>query len=246
MRVESTLWTHQHSQVVFDVPAGDPPSRSRVSLGTRAELELQGADGACLLRSVAGEAFGVCGPAWLFHFEVPSDAQYYGMGEKGVGFERSGLRTKFWNTDVWADFPMSQVRHGATDPMYANVPWVIIKQVNCYVGLLLNNPGAAFLRTPPARAQAADRRLWFGAPDGQPELFIIVGPSLPELTEKLQRLVGVTPRPPPGPSATNSAAGVTRARRSSMSSPINLNATPSPTTASGWTSTTCRAFASSP
>jgi alpha-glucosidase len=199
VRVSGARWSHQHSQAELSPPnahAEFAPSRARVSLGPCAELELQAADGALLLRSVPGESFGVCGAAWLFHFELPSDAQFYGMGEKGVGFERSGLRTKFWNTDVWADFPMSQVRHAATDPMYASVPWVIIKQVNRYVGLLLNAPGAAFLRTPPAGRSPPDRHLWFGAPDGQPELFILVGPSLRELTEKLQRLVGVTPRPP--------------------------------------------------
>ena len=196
-RVSGSRWPHQYSQAELGVPgAGAAPSRARAVLGPRAELELFDGDGACLLRSVPGEGFGVCGAAWLFHFELPSDAQFYGMGEKDVGFERSGLRTKFWNTDVWADFPMSLVRYGATDPMYASVPWVIVKQVNRYLGLLLNAAGAAFLRTPPAGSSPPDRRLWFGAPDGAPELFILVGPSLAELTERLQRLVGVTPRPP--------------------------------------------------
>jgi alpha-glucosidase len=201
IRVQGQRWPEQYSQVKFGPDRGEKkrrraPSQAEVRLGPCAEFEVLDADGACLLRSVPGEAFGVCGPAWLFHFELPSDAQFYGMGEKGVGFERSGLRTKFWNTDVWADFPMSLVRDGATDPMYASVPWVIIKQVNRYVGLLLNAAGAAFLRTPPSARSPADRRLWFGAPEGRPELFIIVGPTLAELTEKLQCWVGVTPRPP--------------------------------------------------
>jgi alpha-glucosidase len=207
VRLTGPPWPHQYSHVELPAPSPDGasrpghalvalPSRATLRLGPRAELELRDADGARLLGSVPGESFGVCGSAWLFHFELPTDAQFYGMGEKGVGFERSGLRTKFWNTDVWADFPMSQVRHAATDPMYASVPWVIIKQVNRYVGLLLNAAGASYLRTPPAGRSPPDRHLWFGAPDGQPELFILVGPSLAELTEKLQRLVGVTPRPP--------------------------------------------------
>lgn len=196
IRIASELWPHQYSQVELQAPAPGARSTARLSLNGRGDLELLAADGASLLRSVARQSFGVSGRAWLFHFELPNATQFYGMGEKGVGFERSGLRTKFWNTDVWGDFPMSQVRTGATDPMYANVPWVILKQGNRYAGLLLHNAGAAFLRTPPAIAAPDERRLWFGAPDGMPELFMIVGPSLPELTEKLQRLVGVTPRPP--------------------------------------------------
>jgi alpha-glucosidase len=200
VHVQGARWLEQYSQAKLGPTRGArrrAPSRAQVRLGPLAEIEVLDTDGVPLLRSVPGESFGVCGSAWLFHFELPSDAQFYGMGEKSVGFERSGLRTKFWNTDVWADFPMSLVREGATDPMYASVPWVIIKQVNRYVGLLLNAAGAAFLRTPPPSARGpTDRRLWFGAPEGEPELFIIVGPTLAELTEKLQRWVGVTPRPP--------------------------------------------------
>jgi len=196
VRVLGSPWPHQYSQARLELPRAAAASLFRLTTGPRGELELAHPSLGCLLRSVPGQSFGVCGQAWLFHFEVPSEAQYYGMGEKGVGFERSGLKTKFWNTDVWADFPMSQVRTGVIDPMYANVPWVILKQGNQYLGLLLNNAGAAFLRTPPAKAPAAERRLWFGAPDGLPELFILVGPSLRALTEKFQRLVGVTPRPP--------------------------------------------------
>ncbi len=196
IRVVSELWPHQYSQVVLQAPEPARASSARLTVGAKGDLELLDAASVSLLRSVEGQSFGVSGRAWLFHFELPNAAQFYGLGEKGVGFERSGLRTKFWNTDVWGDFPMSQVRTGATDPMYANVPWVIIKQDNRYAGLLLHNAGASFLRTPPALVAPGERRLWFGAPDGLPELFMIVGPSLPELTEKLQRLVGVTPRPP--------------------------------------------------
>jgi alpha-glucosidase len=196
LRLTGRHWPRQYSQAELTAPSPIAPSRATLTVGRLAELELRDGDGACLLRSVPGESFGVCGSAWLFHFELAGEAQFYGMGEKDVGFERSGLRTKFWNTDVWADFPMSQVRHGETDPMYASVPWLIVKQGNRYLGLLLNAAGASFLRTPPAGRTPPDRRLWFGAPDGKPELFVLVGPSLAQLTEKLQRLVGVTPRPP--------------------------------------------------
>jgi alpha-glucosidase len=197
VRVEGPRWPRRHSQALLTPPnaaAAFEPSRASLRAGPRAELSLA-LGGEPLLASVVGAGFGVCGAAWLFQFELAEPAQFYGMGEKNVGFERSGLRTKFWNTDVWADFPMSEVQSGATDPMYAGVPWVIIKQANRFVGLLLNAAGAAFLRTPP-KGSDVDRRLWLGSLDEPPELFFIVGPSLAELTRKLQRLVGVTPRPP--------------------------------------------------
>ena len=196
LRLRGKAWPVQQSQVAIELPDAGVPSRSKLTLGPLGDLHWSAADGRLWLRSLPGQGFGVSGRAWLFQFELPGVAEYYGMGEKNVGFERSALRTKFWNTDVWADFPMSQVRIGPTDPMYANVPWLILKQQNEYIGLLLNNPGASFLRTPAAVSAAEDRRLWLGAPDGLPELFLLAGPSLAELTEKLQRLVGVTPRPP--------------------------------------------------
>jgi alpha-glucosidase len=196
VRLQASAWPVQHSQVQLLPPDRKVASRSRLEFGAHGDLTWTGPDGQRWLSSVSRQGFGVCGQAWLFQFEVPGVAQYYGMGEKNVGFERSALRTKFWNTDVWADFPMSQVRVGPTDPMYANVPWVILKQGNEYIGLLLHNPGAVFLRTPAAVSADEDRRLWLGAPDGLPELYLIAGPSLPELVEKFQRLVGVTPRPP--------------------------------------------------
>jgi alpha-glucosidase len=196
--VTGPRWPRSSSQVQLDWPVRDDAGQSALGLGRRGELLLSSSGGAGQLRSVPGEGFGVCGSTWLFHFALPDAAELYGMGEKCIGFERSGVTTRFWNMDVWADFPMSQVEHGEPDPLYASVPWVIVKQGNAYVGLLLNGTGSAFLRASPRPAVGgvASRRLWLGAEDGAPELIVIVGPSLRELTEKLQRLLGVTPRPP--------------------------------------------------
>jgi len=38
--------------------------------------------------------------------------QFYGMGEKMKGFELSGVQTKFWNTDIFADFHWNSVDSG--------------------------------------------------------------------------------------------------------------------------------------
>jgi len=112
LRLRGKAWPMQHSQVALEPPAPAVPSRSKLTIGTHGDLAWSAPDGRSWLRSQPRQSFGVCGSAWLFQFEVPGVAEYYGMGEKNVGFERSALRTKFWNTDVWADFPMSQVRAG--------------------------------------------------------------------------------------------------------------------------------------
>src|SRR6186713_1975358 len=54
VRLSGARWPHQHSQAELSPPNAEAqftPSRASISLGPRAELELQGADGALLLRS---------------------------------------------------------------------------------------------------------------------------------------------------------------------------------------------------
>jgi hypothetical protein len=217
VRVSGARWPHQHSQAALQAPnerADELPasSRARLSLGQRAELELLDVDGVCLLRSVAGESFGVCGSAWLFHFELPSDAQFYGMGEKGVGFERSGLRTKFWNTDVWADFPMSQVRHAATDPMYASVPWVIIKQVNRDCS---STPLAPRFCAPRLRAERLPIGVsGSGLPTGSPSSSSSSDRASPSSRRSSSAWSASRRARRSGRSVTSSVAGATRARPS--------------------------------
>ena len=144
----------------------------------------------------------MCGKAWLMQIEPTAGMQIYGMGEKNIGFERSGKRTKFWNTDVWADFAQDSIVNGVTDPMYVAVPYLVIKQENTYVGILINNPYAVFMSTDPevriANQQKAETtsNFYFGAPDGVPQVYFLIGPTLDEITRKLQVLCGPTPLPP--------------------------------------------------
>lgn len=113
----------------------------------------------------------------------------------------------------------------AADPVYVSVPYLIIKRGNTYLGLLLDNPRATFISTgfkvsiadqmtvSPGGEEfveavtkgtehsetsplAPDRFIHLGAESGLPSLYLIYGPSLPELTRKLQMLVGTTPMPP--------------------------------------------------
>ncbi|MFN3167387.1 MAG: TIM-barrel domain-containing protein [Phycisphaeraceae bacterium] len=159
-----------------------------------------------LLSSLPGRVFGVSGQAWMMQFSYDEAMRFYGMGEKSLGFELSNKHTKFWNTDVWADFDGNVFVHGSPDPMYLSVPYMVIKQGNRYAGVLVNNPDAVFMSTNPRvriaeqadadEATESDTRFFIGSPDGRPEVYFIVGPTLADLTRKLQRLVGVTPLPP--------------------------------------------------
>jgi alpha-glucosidase len=167
-------------------------------------LRLQGPDGQVLLESCPGEGFGVCKAATLYAFAADARTRYYGMGEKCLGLELSGVRTKFWNTDVWADFDSPRYTQGRPDPMYVSIPYLIVKRGNVYLGLLLDNPYPTFMTTARTtevadqmKVETAGRnRFCLGSEDGRCDLYLLYGPSLAELTRKFQQLVGTTPLPP--------------------------------------------------
>lgn len=174
--------------------------RHRLKAGEGFEVQLLGKDGKPLLRGT----FGVCAESWLYRFDVAEDARFYGMGEKFFGeIELSGRRTKFWNTDVWGDFHYAQFIDHPVDPTYVSVPYVAMKLGSEWVGILIHNPYPTFIETPGVdKALSLEderppiRQLIVGAENGQPDLYVLYGPTLPELTTKLQKLVGVVPLPP--------------------------------------------------
>lgn len=168
------------------------------------DLSFRSATGDILFTGAPGQAFGVSGEQHLFQFQLPDGTRFYGMGEKTFGrVELSGIRTKFWNTDVWSDFHHGQWENHPTDPPYFTLPYLIARIGDEYVGFLLHNPYPTFFETPgtdEARVfvewQRTSPTLLMGAEGGQPSLVILYGPTLPELTRKLQKLIGVTPTPP--------------------------------------------------
>lgn len=169
-----------------------------------ARITVSDSEGVVFLRTAAGTGFGVSGGTWMFCFEMSADARFFGMGEKLFGrMELSGLRTKFWNTDVWSDFHWAQWGEHASDPPYLSVPYVIVRDGDEYTGILVNSGYPAFFETPGTDKQRVfvewqrtSPHLLVGSEGGQPEIWIIRGPDLRSLTRKLQKLVGVTPTPP--------------------------------------------------
>ncbi len=159
--------------------------------------------GRALLTGVPGATYGTSGDAWMLQFRHHPEIQFYGLGEHSGKLEKSGQRVKFWNTDLWGDFSFHEIRHAHPNPLYVSIPWLIVKQGNDYIGILVNHPGAVFMDLASSFIWSKDnpddrnrRSFYVGAPDGDAEVYIIVGPSLPELTRKLQQLVGTTPLPP--------------------------------------------------
>ena len=148
-------------------------------------------------------SLGVSGASWMVEFAYDPDYRFYGMGEKMGSFEKTGVRTKFWNRDVFADFDKGSIAQGKTDPMYVSIPWLIVRTPTSWVGVLINTPEAPFISAGGTIGAIAnqqklstDTRFYLGADAGKPDLWAITAPDLATLTQRYQRLVGTTPRPP--------------------------------------------------
>ena len=137
----------QHSQATLTPPPLADAGHSSLSAGAGFSLRLSDAAGHATLESLPGHAFGVCGRASMFVFRRAADWRFYGLGEKVRGLEHSGTATKFWNTDVMADFFGGEPEHGRPDPYYAAIPYLIIRTATGWLGLLLHNPQATFIDT---------------------------------------------------------------------------------------------------
>lgn len=202
IRVRGTAWLPNQSLSELTPPEAKKQSRLKVAHGLG--LSLTDAKGMPVFAGCPNETFGVSGEASLFQFEVPEDSRFYGMGQKTFGrIELSGYRTKFWTTDVWSDFASQQWHDNPTDPPYFATPYVVAKMNGVYVGFLLHNPHPTWMSTPGTDEsrvfvewQRTAQELILGSEGGEPNLWIIYGPTLREVTTKLQKLVGTTPLPP--------------------------------------------------
>lgn len=174
---------------------------SSLVLGTRGEFSLT-LGGRDLLVSKPGRGFGVCGKKWVMAFPWHQDWRFYGMGEKSLGFELSEKRTRFWNTDIFADFAFDHIEKASTDPMYANFPVLIVKTPAGWLGIIIDNPHGAFMNTGAKEgifqpgAGPFVPELFFGAQDGEPDVWLVADSDPAVVVQKIQRLQGCTPLPP--------------------------------------------------
>lgn len=183
-------------------PPDGGDSLTTLHVGDDFEIRLAVGD-EVVLATAPGRPFGVMGRASIWCFQIPDDSNFYGLGQKWFGvLDVSGVRTKFWNTDVAGDFHWHQWKTSPTDPLYVAIPYVVMRNGENWVGMLLENPFATFIDCgarhwfPTGDEELTARRLLIGSEDGLPALWILYGSNLPELTRKFQKLVGVTPLPP--------------------------------------------------
>lgn len=194
--------------------SGAAASSYRAELCPNGELRLSPREDTVgpTLGGLAGGSLGVCGAAWMLRLVSEPEDRFFGMGEKWGRLEKSGLKSQFWNTDVWADYTPEQIGRADIDACYASIPYLIIERAGVFFGVLLDTNERAFIATNPVLSLTGDDpfreagpsvaakksagQLFLGAMSGPVSVYFLVGPSLRELVRKLQRLVGTTPRPP--------------------------------------------------
>jgi len=208
LQVTGRDWAKSDSQAGLRFPKASPNLSGRhthLTFSKRGDMFLKSKSGEVLLASLPQRFFGQQGQGSLFEFIRTPHDQFYGMGEKWSGLEHSNKTHKFWNTDVWGDFHPESYVNGkpAPDPTYVSIPYLILKRGNTYLGLLLDNPYATYISTNFTSSIAGqmdlkqtNQAIYLSAEKGQPNLYIIYGPSLAQLTRKFQKLVGTTPLPP--------------------------------------------------
>ncbi|MCA1949060.1 MAG: glycoside hydrolase family 31 protein [Treponema sp.] len=141
---------------------GEGPSGCVCTLDDAGSLDLS-VNGTSLLK---GRGFGLCGPKWLLRFEYDEETKFFGLGGKNLGFELSGKRTLFWNTDLFAEFDWAEIADSRADPLYASFPVLIgRKRPEPAGGVTMNMPepatSAAASGTAALAPEAAAAPLWW-------------------------------------------------------------------------------------
>lgn len=199
--VSSSRW-EPIARSALMLPRPVVPKRAKLSLGFSrlGAFQLATGDGRVLLTGAAARSFGVSEARWVLRFESRTEDRFYGLGEKWGALEKTGLRTKFWNTDVWSDFDLEAARHGRVDPTYASIPYVVLRRGGGYLGVFVEGAGPVFMALNAALAinrpaHHPGEHFYLGSERACAVTFVW-GPELASVTRKFQRLVGTTPRPP--------------------------------------------------
>ncbi len=161
-------------------------------------------DGATLL---SGAGFGLSGPKWMLRFKPDEALRFHALGGKNLGYELSGKRTLFWNTDLFADFEWSAVAESRADPLYASFPVLIGRKAGSASGgpwfaLVMDAPYPGFANLGAGEGIFAagstpfERWLYLGARDGAPDVWILADRSGAGLVRKIQALQGRAELPP--------------------------------------------------
>ncbi len=127
--------------------------------------------------------------------KMPEDENYYGLGDKAGPMNRRNRAFINWNTDAfgWGE---------STDPLYKTIPFFIGLRKGMAYGIFFDNT----YRSSFDFGKESSDYLSFGAEGGELNYYFFAGPDPKKVIEEYTSLVGRSPLPRSGASATSSAA----------------------------------------
>ncbi len=175
--------------------------KGRVKLSKKT-LCVTDSKGKTFLKGASEGFFGTCEKFWILRFENDPDFSFYGLGERSGKFRRNGTRAQMWNVDAWGAHGDIKCREDNPDPLYANIPFLLIRKKTEAVGVLVNDAGRAFfslspdMRLHPSQEPVQGSSLYFGSTNGPLDVLFIVGNDSADVISKLGRLAGPCNVPP--------------------------------------------------
>ena len=153
---------------------------------TRLQLKLAG----FVLQTVA-EGIGLCGDNLLLNFALNAIDGCYGFGERTKRLNKLGDSADYLTVDVVSVFRHSHTRNDY-DPTYVAIPFAILKCGPQFIGLFFDNSGRAVMDA----AKTRPDEFWYQSFGGLTDLYLLAGPTLPEVVRRYARLTGRAPLPP--------------------------------------------------
>ncbi len=124
---------------------------------------------------------------WEVEIPLTAGDRCYGLGEKTGFLDKRGRSYELWNTDE------ASLHGDTTDPLYLNVPWVIVHAPGqAAFGLYLDDPTRT---TWDVGAEDPDL-LRIRTPRSALDLYVVAGPQLADVVRRFAHLVGLSPLPP--------------------------------------------------
>ena len=142
--------------------------------------------GRVVLDDMAGAALSFHGAAFTLRKRMPTDAHYFGLGDKAGPLDRRGGAFTLWNTDAYGFGE-------ATDPLYKSIPFVLeVEDDGSSVGVFLDNTWRSHFDV--GRAERDTLRI--GAEGGPVDYYVLAASQPKGVIEAYAYLTGTTPLPP--------------------------------------------------
>jgi alpha-glucosidase len=122
-----------------------------------------------------------------FHLRVtmPAEEHDFGLGDKAGPFDRRHQAFRLWNTDAYA-------WQESTDPLYKSIPFYLSYRAGTTLGVLIDNSWPSSFDF----GKTLDDTFQYRAEGGEPDMYLLYGPSAKEVLASYAWITGPTPLPP--------------------------------------------------